>query len=80
MPDGAGKSRNQPGTDFWSLGGPARLLDAPTGPGTTPGAPLTFRDVVAIDTGRHGLARGFFRSEMSGGSEDSFFVHKRTVL
>ena len=32
-------------------------------------------DVVAINSARHGVERGFFRSKMSGGSEDSFFVH-----
>ena len=77
MPDGAGRSRNQPGTDFWSLGGPARLLDVPTAYRSRVhgrGIP-TFGDVIGFDTGRHGLARGFFRSKMSGGSEDSFFVH-----
>ena len=65
MPDGmqAG-SRNQPGTDFWSLGASARLLqchvDAPTGPGYTAGASLTFGDAVEFDNSRHGLGRVFF--------------------
>ena len=40
----------------------------------------TFGDVVAIDSARHGLESGFFRSKMSGGSEDSFFVSQCTIL
>ena len=71
----AGGSRNQPKRDFWGWGGPVDPRTAATGPGMSLWLLQTFLDVVAIDSGRHGLGRGFFRSKMSGGSEDSFLVH-----
>ena len=74
MPDGARGSRNQSGTDFWSLGASARLLDAPTGPGSTAGTSLTFGDVVAIDFARHGLERAFFHSILNAEQCKTFTV------
>ena len=35
---------------------------------------LTFGDVVAIDSARYGLEKGFFVSKMSAGGEKSFLV------
>ena len=75
-----GGSQSQPGTDFRDWGGPIDPADTATGSGMSLGVLRTFGDVVAIDSGRHGRERGFFRSKMSGGSEDSFFVYKCTVL
>ena len=65
----------EPKSDFSGLGGPGDPSDTATGSGVSLWSLVTFLDVVAIDSARHGLERGFFRSKMSGGSEDSFFVH-----
>ena len=57
MPDGAGGSRNQPRTDFWSLGGPDDPHNAATCSEMSLRVLMTFWDVVGIDNSRHGLER-----------------------
>ncbi len=58
---------------FRDWGRPGDSPDTATASGMSLWLLRTFLGTVAIDSGRHGRERGFFRSKMSGGSEDSFF-------
>jgi len=63
-----------PDPDFSNWDGPGDPSGTATGPEMFVEARATFGDVVAIDSARHGLERGFFHSKISAGIEDSFFV------
>ena len=64
----------EPKSDFSDWGGPGDPSDTATGSGMSLGVLLTFGDVVAIDSARHGLERGFFRSKLSGAQCESPYL------